>query len=185
VPVLLLDAVLTGAKGINLWSSFRVPPPQRSARLYRALVEQRIASGVSGALLPTEQPFLYYLSATATEGTSLASVESALLGALELVSREGVTEAELTRAKTQLNAQLVFDRDSITNIAHQLGYFGTVATTDLFTGVGSSITAVTVDQVGDAARELFRASNRTIGWFDPLPIGESLKPQVSSLTPGV
>src|SRR6185295_17729430 len=78
-PLLVLDAILTGAKGINLWSSFRVPPPQRSARLYRALVEQRIASGVSGALLPTEQPFLYYLSATATEGTSLASVESALL----------------------------------------------------------------------------------------------------------
>ena len=184
VPVLLLDAVLTGAKGINLWSSFRVPPPQRSARLYRALVERRIASCVSGALLPTEQPFLYYLSATATEGTSLASVESALLDALELVSREGVTEAELERAKTQLNAQLVFDRDSITNIAHQLGYFGTVATTDVFTDVGSSIAGVTVEQVGDAARELFRASNRTIGWFDPLPIGESLKPQGSSLTPG-
>ena len=71
-----------------------------------------------------------------------------------VVSREGVTEEELKRAKTQLNAQLVFDRDSITNIAHQLGYFGTVATTDLFTGVGSSIAGVTVEQVGDAAREL-------------------------------
>ena len=185
VPVLLLDAVLTGAKGINLWSSFRVPPPQRSARLYRALVEKGIASSVSGALLPTEQPFLYSASATATEGTSLASVESALLDALERVRREGVTEAELERAKTQLNAQLVFDRDSITNIAHQLGYFETVATTDVFTGVGSSIAGVTLEQVGDAARELFRDANRTIGWFDPLPIGESLKPQGSSLTPGV
>ena len=51
--------------------------------------------------------------------------------------------------------------------------------------VGSCIAGVTLEQVGDAARELFRASNRTIGWFDPLPIGESLKPQVSSLTPGV
>ena len=112
-------------------------------------------------------------------------MESALLDALEHVSREGVTEAELERAKTQLNAQLVFDRDSITNIAHQLGYFGTVATTDLFTGVGSSHRRRDLEQVGDAARELFRASNRTIGWFDPLPIGESLKPQVSSLTPGV
>src|SRR5262245_7683579 len=30
VPALLLDAVLTGAKGVSLWSSFRVPPPQRS-----------------------------------------------------------------------------------------------------------------------------------------------------------
>jgi zinc protease len=178
VPVLLLDAVLTGAKGINLWSSFRVPPPQRSARLYRALVERGIASCVSGVLLPTEQPFLYYASATATEGTSLASVESALLDALERVSHEGVTEAELERAKTQLNAQLVFDRDSITNIAHQLGYFETVATADVFTSVGSCIAGVTLEQVGDAARELFRASNRTIGWFDPLPITENLKSEI-------
>ena len=178
-PVLLLDAVLSGAKGINLWSSFRVPPPQRSARLYQALVERGIASCVSGALLPTEQPFLYCASATATEGTSLASVESALLDALERVRHEGVTQPELERAKTQLNARLVFDRDSITNIAHQLGYFETLAATDVLTGVGSAIAGVTLEQVGDAARELFRASNRTIGWFDPLPIGESLKPQVS------
>jgi len=29
--MLILDAVLAGAKGLNLWSSFRTPPPQRSA----------------------------------------------------------------------------------------------------------------------------------------------------------
>ena len=29
VPLLVLDAILTGAKGVNLWSSFRIPPPQR------------------------------------------------------------------------------------------------------------------------------------------------------------
>src|SRR5712671_1695871 len=34
-PLLVLDAILTGAKGLNLWSSFRIPPPQRRARLYR------------------------------------------------------------------------------------------------------------------------------------------------------
>ena len=58
-PMLVLDAVLTGAKGVNLWSSFRTPPPQRSARLYRALVERRLASSVAAAMLPTEHPFLY------------------------------------------------------------------------------------------------------------------------------
>jgi zinc protease len=169
-PVLLLDAVLTGAKGINLWSSFRVPPPQRSARLYRALVERGVASSVSGALLPTEEPFLYSVSATATDGTSLASAEAALLEALEEVRAAGVTPVELERAKRQLNARLVFDRDSITNIAHQLGYFQTVASTDVFTGVDLRIAAVTIEQVAVAARELFRDSNRTIGWFDPLPV---------------
>ena len=176
--VLLLDAILTGAKGINLWSSFRVPAPQRATRLYRSLVERGVASCVSGVLLPTEEPFLYTLSATATEGVSLASVEEALLQAVEEVRQNGVTEPELQRAKGQLHARLVFDRDSITNIAHQLGYFETIATAEVFTGIEPRIVGVTVDHVADAARELFRASNRTIGWFDPLPLEKS---QVSTL----
>ena len=72
-PALVLDAVLTGAKGINLWSSFRVPPPQRRSRLYRALVDTGLASSVSGSLMPTEQPFLYTVSATATVGHAARS----------------------------------------------------------------------------------------------------------------
>src|SRR5687768_10388983 len=47
-PALVLDAVLTGAKGVNLWSSFRGQPPQRRARLYRALVDRRLASSIAG-----------------------------------------------------------------------------------------------------------------------------------------
>src|SRR5206468_239296 len=74
-PLLVLDAVLTGAKGVNLWASFRTPAPQRSARLYRALVDGGFASAVNGALVPTHEPFLYTISVTATEGTSLSVVE--------------------------------------------------------------------------------------------------------------
>ena len=47
-PMLVLDAVLTGAKGVNLWSSFRGAPPQRKARLYTALVDGALASRVGG-----------------------------------------------------------------------------------------------------------------------------------------
>jgi len=170
LPALLLDAVLTGAKGLNLWSSFRVPPPQRRARVYRALVERGLASSVSGALLPTAQPFLYTVSATATDGVRLSSIEEALAGELERVRRDAVTPAELETAKSQLQAQLVFDSDSITNIAHQIGYFETIASVDVFTGLAPRINAVSLDQVADAARTLFAASNRTVGWFEPLPV---------------
>ena len=76
------------------------------------------------------------MSATATDGTSLASVEAALLDELDRVRRDGITAAELERAKAQLKARLVFDDDSVTNIAHQLGYFETIATVDVFTGAG-------------------------------------------------
>src|SRR5439155_12508992 len=82
-PMLVLDAILTGAKGINLWSSFRTPPPQRSARLYRALVETRLAASVGAGLLPTEHPFLYLISATRMDGVTPAVVEGAATAALE------------------------------------------------------------------------------------------------------
>ena len=169
-PILVLDAILTGAKGLNLWSSFRVPPPQRSARLYRALVERGLASSVSGSLLPTEQPFLYTVSVTTTDGVPPGAVESALLDELDRVRREGITDAELARAKAQLRARLVFESDSVTNIAHQLGYFDTIATVDLFGTLPARIAAVTVDEVGAAARTMLSDANRTVGWFEPLPL---------------
>ena len=168
-PLLVLDAVLTGAKGVNLWSSFR-NPPQRSTRLYRALVERRLASSVFGALLPTEHPFLYSLSITVNDGVPLEVVEEATLRELDIVREEGITSSELHRAQHQLRARLVFESDSVTNIAHQLGYFATIASVDLFTGLAARVEGVTLEQVADAARELFRPSNRTVGWFDPLPV---------------
>jgi len=166
-PLLVLDAVLTGAKGLNLWSSFRLPPAQRRARLYRALIERGLASSVGGALLPTEEPFLYTISVTATEGTPLASVEAALLEELDRVTRDAVTDAELAKTKQQLKARLVFDNDSVTNIAHQLGYYETIAGVDMYRTLDRSIAAVTLDEVA-AAASTFKSSNRTIGWFDPV-----------------
>ena len=172
-PLLILDAVLTGAKGLNLWSSFRVAPPQRSARLYRALVERGLASSVSGALMPTEQPFLYTVSVTATDGASQASLESVLLEELDKVRQSGINEAELAKAKAQLRARLVFDSDSVTNIAHQLGYYETIASVDLFTTAPARIAAVTLDAVAAAAKSVLTQANRTVGWFVPLPVSRT------------
>jgi zinc protease len=167
-PLLVIDAVLTGAKGLNLWSSFRTPPPQRSARLYRALVEGRLASVVSGGLLPTADPYLYTLSITAREGTSLEAVERAALAEIDRLAREGITADELEKARRQLRARLVFENDSVTNIAHQLGYFQTIASVDLFLSLGRRIEGVTREQVADAAARYLRPTNRTVGWFKPL-----------------
>jgi zinc protease len=167
--VLILDAALTGAKGLNLWSSFRTPPPQRSARLYRALVDKGLASSVIGALLPTQDPFLYTISLTATEGTSLSALEEATLAELDRARTGGITEQELTKVKNQLRARLVFENDSVTNIAHQLGYYETVANWEIYPTLLPRIQTVNVDQVNAAAQRYLQATNRTVGWFDPVP----------------
>jgi zinc protease len=165
--MVMVDAVLTGAKGLNLWSSFRLPPPQRKARLYRALVEQGLASVVGGAILPTEDPFVYTISATVNEGTAPEAVERVLLEEVERLRVDGFEAGELVRAKRQLRARLVFENDSVTNIAHQLGYFSTIATLDTFEQLGRRIAAVTEDDALSAVRRRLTRAQQTVGWFRP------------------
>src|SRR4051794_3340068 len=167
-PLLVLDAALTGAKGVNLWSSFRGAPPQRKARLYTTLVEGGLASMVSGALLPTRAPFLYTLSFTALEGVDPAVLEAAAHSALETVRRTGIEPAELTRAQRQLRARLVFENDSVTNIAHQLGYFETVVGPEFVSTLQQRIDAVTLEQVWDVARRRLDPAGQTVGVFRPV-----------------
>jgi zinc protease len=166
-PMLVLDAILTGAKGINLWTSFRGVPPQRRARLYTALVEKSLASSVSGALVPTAEPFLYAISLTAMDGVELSTLEAAMHAEIDRVRAQRVTAEEVARARRQLRARFVFENDSITNIAHQLGYFETVAGPDFLAGVQTALDRVTVDQVSDAAARRLAPSKRTVGWFRP------------------
>ena len=167
-PMLVLDAILTGAKGVNLWCGFQRNPPQRKARLYSALVERGLASAVSGAILPTIDPFLYSIALTATAGVDLAVLEAETLDEIERVRTRGVTDAETERARRQLKARLVFETDSVTNIAHQLGYFETVAGPGFYQRLLPMIDAVTAEQVTAAARQRLEPSRRTVGWFRPL-----------------
>ena len=169
-PMLVLDAVLTGAKGLNLWSSFRVPPPQRKARLYTAVVETGLATTASGAIVPTSHPFLYSLAFTATRGVATADVEQATLAAIE-EAKTGISDEEVARAKRQLRARLVFENDSVTNLAHQLGYFETVVGPGFYPRVQCCIESVTADQVRDVAARRLVKTNRTIGWFIPIESG--------------
>jgi zinc protease len=103
-------------------------------------------------------------------GTPLADVEAAMLAELDTVARNGILDAELTKAKAQLRARRVFESDSVTNIAHQLGYFETIGSLATHIEAPARIAAVTLDSVAAAARTVLAASNRTVGYFDPVPI---------------
>ena len=61
----------------------------------------------------------------------------------------------------------MFENDSITNIAHQLGYFATIGSWRDFQAMAGHIESVTVGQVSEVAAQRLGAVNRTIGWFSP------------------
>ena len=167
-PLLVADAVLNGAAGLNIWSMGGVSRPQRSARLYRALVDQGLASTVGGALMPTEHPYLYSINAAVAEGQSIAAVENAVLGEIDKLRADGITPAELTKVHAQLRARFIYDADSVTDIAHQLGYFEVIGSWRAYEKLRERLDTVTPELVHAAASKYLAASNRTIGWFEPI-----------------
>ena len=94
-----------------------------------------------------------------------------MFAALEPVTAGKVTDAEVTRAKRQLRARLVFEDDSVTNVAHQLGYFETVVGPGFYPRLQRCIDAVTPDEVRQAARTRLRRGSLTVGSFRPIEGG--------------
>jgi zinc protease len=161
------DAVLNGAGGLNIWSGGGVSRPQRSARLYRALVDKGLASNVTGSLMPTQHPYLYGIYAGVADGQTLSAVEEVVLAEIDRLRTSGITPDEMKKVHAQLRARFVYDGDSVTDIAHQVGYFETIASWSAYHSLRDRLERVTIDQVQAAAMKYLKPSNRTIGWFEP------------------
>ena len=100
-----------------------------SARLYRALVETRARLAVSGGDAADRRAVsLHGVGDGHRRDAARRGRGAPLLEELEACAQRGRHRRRSSqRAKAQLQARLVFDDDSVTNIAHQLGYFETIA----------------------------------------------------------
>ena len=95
-----------------------------AARLHRLLVEERkLAVEISSGWSEGFDPNLYLISATLPEGGSVAQFEAALDGELARVVKDGVSSAELTRAKNQQAAQFWRGVSTLDGKARLLGEF--------------------------------------------------------------
>jgi zinc protease len=111
----VLSAVLDGYSG---------------ARLERSLVQgrgpggQRIADSAGASFgLMGRGPQLFTLSAVPARGVSTDTAAAALREEVQRIAREGISEAELQRVKTQWTAGEVYKLDSVFNQASELGNY--------------------------------------------------------------
>ncbi len=125
-----------------------------TSRLYKELVvKQRIASSAggyySGFGLDYSKIGLYAIPA---DGKSLDAVEQAIDAVLETVTTDGVTEAELKRAKANYMAEYVYASDSQSALARRYGWSLVVGRTveDVQTWP-NRIAEVTAEQVKSVA----------------------------------
>jgi zinc protease len=166
-PMVVLDTILGGAKGMSLWGG---GTSNRSSRLYRALVETEMASSVDCGMGYTVDPYLFSLSATVRDGRTLAEVEAVLLAEIERVINEPVEEAELRKAIKQTRAQFAYSSESVTDQGYWLGFSEVVAGPagmKWFETFIDELAKVTVDDVQRAARTYLRPARRNVGWYVP------------------
>ena len=107
------------------------------------------------------------MHASVADGQSIAAVEEVVLAEIERLRSGGITEEEFAKVQTQLRARFIYDADSVTDIAHQIGYFETIASWQAYGSLSARLEAVRLDQVQAAATKYLARSNRTIGWFEP------------------
>jgi len=172
-PLTILSAILTGASGMNV---FAPAPPNRSSRLYKALVETELAAGVSGFLWPTIDPFLYTISATVRAGRTLDEVEAALSAEMARLLAEPISPAELRTAIKQAKAQFAYSSESVTNQGFWLGLSAIVAGADWSDSFVDRLAAVTVEDVQRVAEAILPPRNRTVGRYVPQDLNATAGP---------
>lgn len=169
-PLIIMDAVLSGAKGLGLLGG---GGNNRSNRLYKALVEGGLAVDASSSFRPTIDPDLFSFFVTLAPNVEHAQVEAALWTEIDQIKEYGVTRAELEKAIKQTKAQFAFSSESVTHQGYWLGFAEMVASLDWLQTWVEKLTAVTSDDVQRVARVYFSRSKQSIGWYLPNAADES------------
>jgi zinc protease len=143
----------------------------RASRLYRHLVHERQLALEAGGDYPyfSLDPNLFWFWATAMPGQTPETLEKELLAQMERLALEPVTEEELQRAKNQIEAQFVFQQDSVYKRAALLARFETIGGYRLLDSFIDRIRAVTAADVQRVARAYFPPDKKSVGVLLPRP----------------
>ena len=144
-----------------------------AARLNRNLVRtERIASSADASYDGIARgPGMFYLSGTPTPGKTAQDVRDALRREVDKLIKDGVTEDELQRVKSQAVASHVYERDSMYYQAQQIGALAMAGlpprVIDLFV---EKLKTVTADQVIAVAKKYLIDETLTVAYLDPQPL---------------
>jgi len=151
-----------------------------SSRIYRSLVyEDQVALAAFGEARLIEHPNLFYAVAIVQPGRQPDEVLAQLQGELDRVKTEGVTAAELDRAKRQFARDYILGRETVQqkalHLAHAIVIHDDITTAD---GEFDVFQDVTMDDVRRVANTYFTEDSRMLltimpGSSSGSPDGES------------
>ncbi|MES2149847.1 MAG: pitrilysin family protein [Pseudomonadota bacterium] len=136
----------------------------KTSRLYRALVEQQLATSVGASSSDGFDPGLLYLSGVAAAKVEPGKLEQAMLAEVERLIKDGVTEDELQKVKNQKMVGLYRELETINGKAQQLGSY------EVFFGdykkmfdAPEAYRKLSTDDIRKVAAKYLIKSQRTVG----------------------
>ncbi len=141
----------------------------RTSRLHRDLVyEKRVARyAYAGYYRVSIDPTTFTLGAQAMPGKDIAEVEAAIDEVIGRVRDEGVTQAELDKAKNQVAASFIFAQESNRGQAMRVGFYELTGGWRRMNEYLGGIQGVTADDVQRVARKYLDRDRRTVGVLVP------------------
>ncbi|MET0264666.1 MAG: pitrilysin family protein [Duganella sp.] len=136
----------------------------KTSRLYKALVEQQLATQVSANSAEGFDPGLLYVFAVAAAKVEPAKLEKALLAEIDKLIKDGVSDDELQKVKNQKLVDFSRQMETINGKAQQLGNY------EMFFGgyqkmfdAPAAYAKLTPADIQAVAAKYLKKSQRTIG----------------------
>ena len=148
----------------------------QSSRLYRALIyDEQLAVSAFGDRLIIDDPNLFYAVSIVQPGRTTEESEAALIGELDRLKTELISDRELQRAKNQFARDYVFGRLTVeqkaSHLSHAAVIHDDITTADAEFDIFMNITKEDVRRV---ARTYFIEENRLVlTILPPAPAGRS------------
>jgi zinc protease len=140
----------------------------KNSRLYRALTDPGLSPGVFTFPYFLRDPGLHHTFIPLAPEVSHEEVEQIALVEIDRIRTEGVTEAEVASAISQLLAKQAYERDGAFAIAGNLNENIAVGDWTTYYTLGEATRAVTAADVQRVAQTYFHEDGSTTGWFVPL-----------------
>jgi len=140
-----------------------------TSRLHQALVEKNLALSVSVVNWQLRDPALFSVFAPVRPGVELAEVESTIRQEIAAIAADSVTPAECEKAQTQIEAEVIFDRDSTDQIAASLSEAIAVADWQWYADYPAAIRRVTPEDVRRVVLAYLHDDGLTVGLYVPKP----------------
>ncbi|MGE5351005.1 MAG: M16 family metallopeptidase [Acidobacteriota bacterium] len=141
----------------------------KSSRLYNALVDKKqLATEVVSYIPQAFDPFLIFIYAVASDNIKAETLEEAIYSELDKISKDGVTDSELQKAKNQKLMEFYHSMETINGKANSIGtyelFFGSYA--KLFSAP-DDYKKVSNEDIKRVAKKYFSSTNRTVGFLQP------------------